>query len=179
LIGIHTAHQNLDQTDTALRATLLASTSIKFAGGLSSKDANTLDSEFRTDAAFLLGQKKYAKYTEFACYVRNYTSRALSVRIPLGYVDSLPTMSDSAYERLLGRIRREYSAPPTEQPPKPPPKPKAAPEQGRGGKQHKYLQQLIKQLADARGFRASIEEMILDDRANGLRLQGSHQTAGN
>jgi hypothetical protein len=215
-IGIHTAHQNLDQTDTALRATLLSSTSIKFAGGLSSKDANTLDSEFRTDAAFLLGQKKHAKYTEFACYVRNYTNRALSVRIPLGYVDSLPTMPDSAYERLLTRIRKEYCAPPmepsfdrpqaarklepppkktaptprtrpepvaaseediqfaippqeivpetrtTEQPINPLPKPKAAPEQGRGGKQHKYLQHLIKQLADARGFRASIEEMILD-----------------
>lgn len=224
-IGIHTAHQNLDQTDTALRATLLSSTSIKFAGGLSSKDANTLDSEFRTDAAFLLGQKKHANYTEFACYVRNYTTRALSVRIPLGYVDSLPTMSDSAYERLLGRIRKDYCATPmepsfdwsqavrkleppsrkalptsrpeqqetppqatpepvaaheedmpvamlpeepipesrtTDQPIKLPPKPKAAPEQGRGGKQHKYLQQLIKQLADARGFQASIEEMILD-----------------
>ena len=33
---------------------------------------------------------------------------------------------------------------------------------GRGGQQHKYLQHLFKQLAEERGFRASIEETILD-----------------
>lgn len=33
---------------------------------------------------------------------------------------------------------------------------------GRGGRQHKYLQQLFKQAAKERGFRAVIEERILD-----------------
>jgi hypothetical protein len=33
---------------------------------------------------------------------------------------------------------------------------------GRGGQQHKYLQHLLKQLAEERGFRASIEESILN-----------------
>jgi hypothetical protein len=33
---------------------------------------------------------------------------------------------------------------------------------GRGGQQHKYLQHFLKQLAEERGFRASIEETILD-----------------
>lgn len=223
-IALCLAHQNLDQLDTGLRATVLASTSIKFAGGLSSKDANTLDSEFRVDAAFLLAQKKRNEHTEFACYVRNFTNQALSVRIPLGYVEALPTMSRDAYEELLSRSRAEYSAPPIEPtfdrpqtvqktkvprraepiqrvepqdekinaspiqaatsadelpddiPPqemwrpakavpqsiKPVPKPKIVLEPGGGGKQHKYLQHLIKQLADERGFRTSIEEVILD-----------------
>ena len=40
--------------------------------------------------------------------------------------------------------------------------PKDIPQSGRGGRQHKYLQQLIKQLAEERGFRATIEETILD-----------------
>jgi hypothetical protein len=40
--------------------------------------------------------------------------------------------------------------------------PKDLPQPGRGGRQHKYLQQLIKQLAEERGFRATIEETILD-----------------
>src|SRR5258706_2991295 len=40
--------------------------------------------------------------------------------------------------------------------------PKEVAESGRGGRQHKYLQHLIKQLAEERGFRASIEESILD-----------------
>ncbi len=223
-IALCLAHQNLDQLDTGLRATVLSSTSIKFAGGLSSKDANTLDSDFRVDAKFLLAQKKHAKQTEFACYVRNFTNQALSVSIPLGYVDSLPTMSTRTYEGLLQRIRDECSAPPieptfdlpqaeqkpkfpkrvepiqpakpqkttvrvtpvelvfpaetvpvdsmpqevlypakaVERPAKPVSKPQIPPEQGGGGKQHKYLQHLIKQLADERGFRSSIEEVILD-----------------
>ncbi|HUW38484.1 MAG TPA: type IV secretion system DNA-binding domain-containing protein [Rhodocyclaceae bacterium] len=217
-IALCLAHQNLDQLDAGLRATVLASTSIKFAGGLSSKDANTLDSEFRVEASFLLAQKKRSEHTEFACYVRNFTNQALSVRIPLGYVDALPTMSDESYAKLLRRSREEYSAPPIElafdrpqtvlkakaakprvsaqtiepqearvaapepeelsrdttpqdlvcpenfvEPiPKPAPRPKIPLEQGGGGRQHKYLQHLIKQLADERGFRTSIEEVILD-----------------
>jgi hypothetical protein len=40
--------------------------------------------------------------------------------------------------------------------------PKVIAEPGRGGRQHKYIQQLIKQLAEERGFRATIEETILD-----------------
>ncbi|OIQ64471.1 hypothetical protein GALL_539780 [mine drainage metagenome] len=49
-----------------------------------------------------------------------------------------------------------------ERPSKPIPKPKIPLEQGGGGRQHKYLQHLIKQLADERGFRTSIEEVILN-----------------
>jgi len=213
-IALCLAHQNLDQLDAGLRATVLASTSIKFAGGLSSKDANTLDSEFRVDASFLLAQKKRTEHTEFACYVRNFTNQALSVHIPLGYVDSLPTMSTEAYENLLRNIRNEYSAPPieptfdlphtapkskipkqakpilraqpqaeapakelpidtvpqetllstkaVERPTKAVSRPKIPLEPGGGGRQHKYLQHLIKQLADERGFRTAIEEVILD-----------------
>ncbi|OHC69532.1 MAG: hypothetical protein A3H93_15495 [Rhodocyclales bacterium RIFCSPLOWO2_02_FULL_63_24] len=217
-IALNLAHQNLDQLDTALRATVLASTSIKFAGGVSSKDANTLDSEFRVEASFLLDQKKRDAYTSFACYVRNFTNQALSVRIPLGYVEALPTMSSESYEKLLRRSRDEYSAPPieptfdtpkaakpakltprvepqersadtspdqvtspaerlptdttlqapirreeiAERIPRAASKPKPPLEPGGGGKQHKYLQHLVKQLADERGFRTAIEEVILD-----------------
>lgn len=33
---------------------------------------------------------------------------------------------------------------------------------GRGGKQHKYLQSLIKQIGEDRGFRATVEKSVLD-----------------
>src|SRR5207249_3935344 len=33
---------------------------------------------------------------------------------------------------------------------------------GRGGQQHKYLQQLIKRWAESKGYRATIEKQILD-----------------
>jgi hypothetical protein len=222
-VGLIFAHQNLDQLGAGLRSSVLASTSIKFAGGVSAKDANVLDSELRCTAEFLMSQKKDCDYTEFACHVRNFTAKALSVHIPLGYVESLPTMSTSEQAALFEENRALYSAPPVLPsdvpffaPPPPatvraapeprrattPPKPaeasadsqpevtsdpqgvvttapmsaaigpeikKRAPhvrkepvQPGRGGQQHKYLQHFLKQLAEERGFRASIEETILD-----------------
>ncbi len=218
-IGLLFSHQNLDQLGPALRASVLASTSIKFAGGVSSKDANVLNAEFRTTSDFLLAQKKYPKHTEFACFVKNFSPRALSVRIPLGYVESQPTLDDDEYELLIDGNRGKYGvtpqipeleAPtpasrrvertvrvPLEEPPSTPASliepapvkeneapaiPDGAPavsevrvlratapvarytpkEQGGGGKQHRYLAHLVKQLAEDRGFKASIEEEILD-----------------
>jgi hypothetical protein len=219
-IGLVFSHQNLDQLSPALRGSILASTSIKFAGGLSSKDANTLDAEFRTSTDFLLRQKKRADHTEFACYVKNFTARALSVRIPLGHVESMPTLNGDEYALLIEANRGAYSVEPeiphieapfpaakrmdetprvrskspsvaplpaqtaplqaAEIAPEPPsfddvemppprtlkstaPPPTHAPkEQGGGGKQHKYLAHLVKQLAEERQFKASIEESILD-----------------
>lgn len=214
-VGLIFAHQNLDQLGASLRASVLASTTIKFAGGLSAKDAATLDSEFRCDADFLLSQRKEKKQTEFACYVKNYTAKALSVSIPLGFMEERPQIASYDYKNLLDRNRELYSEPPMlpddmpfptrtprlerkvpkdtapvaqvfkEQPSTEyireeprvevlpplvrtkdqeqrhiPPTEESSP--GRGGRQHKYLQHLIKQLAEERGFRATIEETILD-----------------
>lgn len=44
--------------------------------------------------------------------------------------------------------------------PRPPPAPKPLPTPGKGGSQHKYLQQLIKQLAEERGLRVIVEEAV-------------------
>jgi hypothetical protein len=44
--------------------------------------------------------------------------------------------------------------------PRPTPAPRPEPTPGKGGSQHKYLQQLIKQLAEERGLRAVIEEAV-------------------
>ncbi|MGZ5799538.1 MAG: type IV secretory system conjugative DNA transfer family protein, partial [Burkholderiaceae bacterium] len=46
------------------------------------------------------------------------------------------------------------------------PEPPELPELGRGGAEHKYLQHLIKRLAEERGFRAMIEEAAGDGRAD-------------
>lgn len=210
-VGLVFAHQNLDQLAAGLRSSVLASTTIKFAGGLSAKDANVLDAELRSDSDFLLSQRKDRGHTEFACFVKNYTGKALSVRIPLGFVEALPQLDRDEYTQLIEQNRALYSEPPfvpdhvpfpqesrarTQQaakervreaatvsadgPPvsipeaavaerirEPAPRRKAsipqeAPTPGRGGRQHKYLQHLVKQLAEERGFRATIEEPILD-----------------
>lgn len=56
------------------------------------------------------------------------------------------------------------------EPPRPPPKKRPElpelPELGRGGAEHKYLQHLIKRLAEERGFRATIEDAAGDGRAD-------------
>jgi len=216
-VGLIFAHQNLDQLSESLCASVLASTTIKFAGGVSAKDARILNSEFRTDTDFLLGMKKGKNQTEFACYVKNYTNKALAVSIPIGFVEERPKITASQYKALLEQNRELYSEPPllpeqisfpqqkqpTDKAPPPtkqkesihdkpskavvPPietelpdtekvsiktstptekekkkPPKDIPQSGRGGRQHKYLQHLIKQLAEERGFRATIEEPILD-----------------
>jgi hypothetical protein len=191
----------------------------------------------------LLSQKKQRNYTEFACYVKNYTSRALSVTVPLGFVESLPTLDASEQETLLEDNRERYSEPPVLPSYLPSPRPRraarstrSAPDEpeheqaaelttdsetptasafassvvereqmtlpvvpkstpqtkgktikipgvvaqsGRGGQQHKYLQHLIKQLAEERGFRASIEESILQGagRVDVALLRGDQRIA--
>ncbi|MEW8077963.1 MAG: DUF87 domain-containing protein [Candidatus Thiodiazotropha endolucinida] len=221
-VGLVFAHQNLDQLSGSLRSSVLSSTSIKFAGGVSAKDARALADECRSTPDFLLTQRKGNTHTSFACHVRNYTKNALSLSIPLGFVEAQPQLSETEHSQLLERNRQQYCAPPsipddapfplstpapkqqtrkaekkqpvtapaqTPQTPEraqtalhtaddksvlpapeqnkrtqkpPPPSVEPAP-QGRGGRQHKYLQKLVKSLAEDRGFRASIEESILNN----------------
>ncbi|WP_374652307.1 type IV secretory system conjugative DNA transfer family protein [Dongia sp.] len=229
-VGMVLAHQNLDQLASGLRSSVMANTSIKFAGGVSAKDASTFASEMRSDAQFIQGFRKRRGKTEFACFVKNLTPQAIGVEIPLGRVESLSTVSDDDYTALITLNRARYCAPvaaiealdrqsqqktispgasdrPSANHTKVPrsvdrgderkiertvsemitplgtvpfeeanavrlttirPERSRAPVRaepaplGRGGKQHRYLQEIIKQAAEERNFRAIIEEPILD-----------------
>ena len=212
-VGLIFSHQNLDQLGSGLRSSVLSSTTIKFAGGVSAKDARTLSSEFHCDADFLVNQKKGKASSEFACYIKNFTSAALTVSIPLGFVEGLPRISENRMSHLIGQNRERYSAPPllvehtliprssetpqrahsahkidhsdvhdvtpnvesihdprTSTPERSSPSYKQVPKTtpikatgpGHGGRQHRYLQELVKHLAEERGFRASIEMPILE-----------------
>jgi hypothetical protein len=232
-VGMVMAHQNLDQLAAGFRSSVLASTSIKFAGGVSAKDARVFADEMRSEPEFIQGMRKRPKRTEFACYVKNLTPQAIAVSVPLGQVEAERTIAADAYKELIALNRTAYSAtieeaerqiaaqhesvpdPNTErraksaprektadaEPPLPPAAQQAAaaahkapgpttsdavtspralsPENnrnptvrvtrantpaplGRGGRQHQYLQHLVKELAEQRGYRAVIEEPILD-----------------
>ncbi len=199
-IGITMAHQTLDQASTGLRASMMANTSIKIAGGVSSKDARSFASEMRCDSDFVHGMQKRARETEFACWVKHVTPSAIKISVPLGRVEALPTIAEEDYTELIERNRKHYAAPiaelqefetnavspappitdievergETSPSPRPKPeraeprkrpsiKPTDAPQQmGRGGPDHKYLQHLVKGHAEQRGYRATIEESILD-----------------
>lgn len=206
------AHQNLDQLESSIRAGVMANTSIKLAGGVSAKDAHTLAGDFRCDADFLLSQKKGKRDTHFACFARNVTDQAVTLSIPLGYLESQEKLSAAEYQELLETSRQKYgvpysedfhshefpdeaaipntedkrrsgaTAPSTSEPltsPSPSetseklsdiaitrapasPEPMQVRDVGGGGIKHKYLEHLIKELGEERGFRASVEESVHD-----------------
>lgn len=99
------AHQYLDQCTGALRASLAANTTIKFAGGLSASDARAMAPEMRTTADFILGQPRL----HFAAHIRNVTSQAVSVPVIVGQLDKEPTLSVEAYEAMLARNRERVA----------------------------------------------------------------------
>lgn len=111
-VGIVFAHQHLDQLTPGLRSSVAANTSIKFAGGVSDKDARALASDMRTTPDFITGMTKRAKATEFACYVRNHTGSAVRLTIPFGTLEAAPKMSVTEHERLIATNRERFATGP-------------------------------------------------------------------
>ena len=103
--GMVLAHQYLGQLDSKLQEGVFANTSIKFAGGVSSKDARALAAEMRTDASFIEKQDKL----ELAAFVRGTTNTSVGIKIQYGQMESLSHMSDG--ERLQQRdlMRQRYA----------------------------------------------------------------------
>lgn len=182
-LGLTLAHQNLDQLPPTLRASVMSSTSIKFAGGVSAKDARALADEMHVDADFLQRMRKRRGHTEFACHIRNRLPRALSVSIPLGAVNALPRLEDDDFGRLVDRNRRSFCTvtrdlarhqPAHESVPAvtslststPEARTRSAPNQtdvriqGRGGAEHTYLQHLLRTAANECGLMAEVEHQV-------------------
>ncbi len=217
-VGLTIAHQNLDQLTPATRATITTSTSVKFAGGVSAKDARALADDMRCDADFLQDMRKCRDRTEFACWIKNVTPQAVGVSVPLGSVEALPQIAEGDFQALIDHNRERYcilaeevdafieNARPkaaerrsVEQPasetlegpekaatdvpieaavehvarapavPKAPPAKRERPPSidspplGQGGREHTYLQQLIKQAAQQRGWHAVTEKPVGGD----------------
>jgi hypothetical protein len=236
-VGLTIAHQTLDQLAPKLRSAILTNTSIKCVGGVSAKDAHALALELRTTPDFIEGMKRRGPRSEFAVWVKHLTGQAIRLTVPLGFLESQPTLDMDELMSLIVFNRDNYcgtiadgpqSPPPDDDPPassateppsggpqppprdEPPPQSDAKPdsdahqeakepeaeqpakpeaktkgaaseqtaadekaqerpkkasprpphedrELGKGGKQHRYLQSLIKQLAEAQGLKATIE----------------------
>lgn len=113
-LGLVFAHQYLDQLDAGLRASFAANTAIKFAGGVSDKDARALAPDMRCKSEFITSQRKFSNRTTFAGYVRNVTPTALSLTVPFGTLDACPQMSNEAHAKLRARNRLAYTAAPSD-----------------------------------------------------------------
>jgi hypothetical protein len=107
-VGLVLAHQNLEQFEPKLRATVMASTSIKLVGGLSAKDASVFAQEMGCEPEFLQSMRKYANYTEFACMVRNHTESPFPLRVPFGQMERQPKITASGRSALLSCNRSRY-----------------------------------------------------------------------
>lgn len=111
-LGVVFAHQYLDQLAPALRSSIASNTSIKFAGGVSDRDARSLAPDMRTTPTFIMEQRKESGATHFACFIRNVTGQALSVTVPFGSLERAPKTTEREYRALRERNRKAVCAEP-------------------------------------------------------------------
>ncbi len=104
-VGMVLAHQYLGQLEPRLQEAVAANTSIKFAGGVSAKDARSLAPMLYTDPQLIERQPKGS----FAAYIRGVTPSALPLQFPLGYLEAKRKMSKPERERLQTRMRERYA----------------------------------------------------------------------
>lgn len=104
-VGLICASQQLSQMDPKLQEAMLTNTSIKFAGGLSAKDARAMAAEMRTDPGFIEGQDKLS----FAAFIKGTTRHAVSVGVPPGQMEKLPCMSAEQRKNQRRSMRDTYA----------------------------------------------------------------------
>lgn len=104
-IGMVLAHQLLGQLDGRLQEAILANTSIKFAGGVSAKDARALAGDLRSDPGFIEEQGKLS----FAAFVKGTTKHAVSLSVTPGQMEGQPRMSAEDREALRDTMRERYA----------------------------------------------------------------------
>lgn len=104
-VGLICASQQLGQMNPKLQETMLTNTSIKFAGGLSAKDARAMAAEMRTDAGFIERQDKLS----FAAFVKGTTQHAISVSVAPGEMEKLPRMGAAQRSEQRQAMRDAYA----------------------------------------------------------------------
>ena len=102
-VGIIAAHQYVTQLSAKTLDSLYANTSIKFAGGVSDKDAYALARNMRCEPSFIAEQPK----GNFAAFVRNTTKNAISLKFPL--MPRFKQSSKEQYAAVLASNRAKYA----------------------------------------------------------------------
>lgn len=102
-VGIVAAHQYVTQLSQKTLDSLYANTSIKFAGGVSDKDAYALARNMRCEPEFIAEQPRGS----FAAFIRNTTKHAITLKFPL--LPRLKQMSNEQYAAVLAANRSKYA----------------------------------------------------------------------
>jgi hypothetical protein len=101
------AHQYLGQLSPKLLDSFGANTSIKFAGGVSDKDARAFSHMLRCTPEFVESQPK----GHFAASIRNFTPSAVSLRIQFGELEKMPRMTAAEFSQVRAAMRAQYAVP--------------------------------------------------------------------
>ncbi|MDG2001777.1 MAG: type IV secretory system conjugative DNA transfer family protein [Novosphingobium sp.] len=104
-VGMVLAHQYLGQLEPKLQEAFAANTAIKFAGGVSAKDARSLAPMLYTQPDFIEAQGKGS----FASHIRGVTKNAVPLTFPFGYLEDLPRMSAEGRRVLQDGMRERYA----------------------------------------------------------------------
>lgn len=110
-VGLILAHQNLGQFPRDLQKSVMTSTAIKYAGGVSKGDAVDLAGEMNCSWEFIKAMVKGGDETQFALFAKNITPVAQLLSVPFGTLEGLPRLSQKEFEILLTDNRERYCAP--------------------------------------------------------------------
>ena len=104
-VGMVLAHQYLGQLEPKLQDAFAANTAIKFAGGVSQKDARALAPMLHTSPEMIERQRKGS----FAAAVRSQGDGAVPLSFPLGFLEDLPRMQKHERDALRTTMRERYA----------------------------------------------------------------------
>ena len=104
-VGMILAHQYLGQLSGKLQESVFTNTKIKFAGGVSSRDANTLASELRTKSDFIENMDAL----NFAAYVHGTTRKGVQLTIKHGQMEALARMSEAELRQQRETMRQRFA----------------------------------------------------------------------
>lgn len=104
-VGMVLAHQYLGQLDAKLQEAFAANTAIKFAGGVSAKDARALAPMLYCQPDLIEAQQKGS----FASFLRGVTGSALPLKFPFGHMENLERMNPEEMRLVRSRMRERYA----------------------------------------------------------------------
>ncbi len=112
-LGVVIAHQQMHAAEFSndLRNAISTNTAIKYAASVEAMDQGYMARDLRCEPSFLTAQRRTKTHAQFACFVRNFTDRAVSVSVPLGNIQACPQMSDDSLHELLQRNADALSSP--------------------------------------------------------------------
>ncbi|KAB2943071.1 MAG: DUF87 domain-containing protein [Hyphomicrobium sp.] len=110
-LGLLFATQYLEQMPPQVKAAVNGNTAIKVAGPVGYNDAMMLSREMYTTADFIRSMRKTQSETQFACYVRSMTPRAVALSIPFGTLEKQPTMPEENRREMRRRNAERFGAP--------------------------------------------------------------------